>query len=894
MIEIKELRALRGPNRHTRHPAIFMVLDIRNYENEPSDKIEGFTDRLLALLPSLKEHGCSIGKPGGFIQRLQSGTWAGHIIEHIAIELQCLAGMEIGYGKTLDTSQKGIYIVVFRYIVESAGLHAAQLAVSVFEAIAERRNFDLAKAVLDLKILREDDMLGPTTWSIVKEARSRGIPYIRLNEESHIQLGYGSGQKRIQASITSQTNGIAVEVADEKTRSKDLLKFSGIPIPFGRIASTEEEAIAAFNEIGTAVVVKPDVGNHGTGTTINITDLDQLKKSFSVAQSKHHNVIVEEYVKGHDLRLLVIDGNFVAASMLEPAHIIGDGNTSIKKLIENVNSDPLRGFGHEKVLTRIDIDNMSLRLLEHEGLTLDSCPGKGVKVYLKATANLSQGGTATDVTNEVSPSIRLMAERAARIIGLDCAGVDALAANISLPVDQSGIKVVEVNAAPGFRMHLEPSKGQSRNVAKPLVDMLFPNGYSKIPVVAVTGTNGKTTTCKLIAHTLKYSGKKVGLACTTGILIDGTSIISGDYSGPEGAGIVTREPTVDHIVLEVARGGIIRRGLGVEEIDVGVLLNIGSDHLGTDWIETQEDLSLVKSTVLEVVKKSGTSVLNADDSESMGVLKRARGNIILFSLDDKNESLIKHLKDNGTVVTVEKRNVIIRNSTLDIVVCTLEEIPISFNGIIDFNISNALAAIGALYGLNLPLEQIRNGIMTFYPSASQNPGRMNLFDFPKYKVLVDYGHNADSVRALAKLLPLLSKGRKIALCHGTGSRTNEQIVEYGNALAQIYDYIVLADYDPRQRPFGETPKLVYQGLIEAGFYEGHIEIFPYPDKAVDYAFSKVIDGDILVIQPDELEPVMSQVIERYKNIDQINGRYADHEKIKRVLTLSVAKNEKNN
>ncbi len=476
MIQIKELRALRGPNRHTRHSAIFMVLDIKDYENRPSDKIKGFSDRLVTLIPTLQEHGCSIGKPGGFIQRLQNGTWAGHIIEHIAIELQCLAGMEVGYGKTCDTSKKGIYIVVFRYIVESAGLKAAKEAVSLFEAVAEGKSFDVSQVISDLKVLREDDMLGPTTWSIVKEAKSRGIPFIRLNEASYIQLGYGAHQKRIQASITSQTSAIAVETADEKTSVKAYLKKSGIPVPNGQVVSTEEEAIAVFNEIGAAVVVKPDVGNHGNGSTINITDPDQLKKAFQTAKVYHPDVIVEEYVHGSDFRLLVINGKLVAAARREPAHVIGDGISSIKNLIQKINTDPRRGFGHEKVLTQIEIDEMTERLLSLRGLSPDSSPGKGEKVYLKTTANLSQGGTATDVTDEVNPEIRLMAERTARIIGLDCVGVDALANDISLPLDQSGIKVVEVNAAPGFRMHLEPTNGQPRYVAKPIVDMLFPEG----------------------------------------------------------------------------------------------------------------------------------------------------------------------------------------------------------------------------------------------------------------------------------------------------------------------------------------------------------------------------------------------------------------------------------
>ena len=864
MIEIKELRALRGPNRHTRHPSIFMVLDIKDFESKPSNKIMGFTDRLVALIPSIREHKCSIGKPGGFVQRLQRGTWAGHIIEHIAIELQCLAGMEVAYGKTLDTTKNGIYIVVFRYLVESAGLKAAKEAISLFEAVAQGLRFDVGQVISDLKILREDDMLGPTTWSIVKEANSRGIPYVRLNDASHIQLGYGANQRRIQASITCNTSAIAVETADEKTRVKAYLNRSGIPVPNGRMVSSIEEAITVFNELGGPVVVKPDLGNHGNGVTINISNLKQLRKAVQIAQAYHPDVIVEEYVFGFDFRLLVINGKFIAAALREPAHIIGDGKSSIKDLIQKVNLDPLRGFGHEKVLTQIEIDEMTERLLSMRGLSLCSVPEEQEKISLKATANLSQGGTATDVTDMVNPDIRLMAERVAVIIGLDCVGVDALAKDISLPMDKSGIKVVEVNAAPGFRMHLEPTVGEPRNVAKPVIDMLFPKGYTQIPVLAVTGTNGKTTTSKLIAHTLKYSGKVVGLTCTTGISIDGKPILTGDYSGPEGAGIVIREPTVDHIVLEVARGGIARRGLGIDEVDVGVLLNIGEDHLGTDWIESQEDLCLVKSTVVEVVKKTGTSVLNADDDMTMSILGRARGNIILFSLDANNPKIMEHINNGGTVVTLDERNAIIRNKKLDIIVCTLEEIPITFGGIIDFNISNALAAIGALHGLNLPIEQIRNGIMTFYPSANQNPGRMNLFDFQKYKVLLDYGHNPESVRALAKLLPQLSHGRKIALCHGTGNRTTEQIIEFGKALSLVYDYIVLADFDPRDRPVGETPKLVYEGLIKGGFKDQNIEILTNTNKAIDHVFSKVKPGDLLVIQPDELEPIMSQILDRYR------------------------------
>lgn len=866
MIEIKKLRALRGPNRYTRHTAIFMVLDIKGYEEQPSDMIEGFSKRLLALIPSLQEHGCSIGETGGFVQRLKKGTWAGHIIEHIAIELQCLAGIEVSYGKTFTTLEKGIYIVVFRYLVESAGLKAAREAVSLFEAVAKGKKFDIGKVVSQLEILREKDMLGPTTWSIVKEAKSRGIPYLRLNKNSYIQLGYGAHQKRIQASITNTTSAISVEIADEKTETKEHLRKAGIPVPNGRVVSTQAEALEAFNDINGSVVVKPDVGNHGKGATINVTNKDQLKIAFKAAQARCVDVIVEEYVEGFDVRLLVINKKLIAAAKREPAHVIGDGKSSIRQLIDEINLDARRGFGHEKMLTRIEVDNMTERLLSLNGFSLDSCPNKAEKVYLKATANISQGGTATDITAEINHDIRLMAERAAMIIGLNCAGIDALVTDISLPLDQSNIKVVEVNAAPGFRMHLEPTHGQAQEVAKPFVDMLFPDGYVQVPVLAVTGTNGKTTTCKLIAHSLKYAGKNVGIACTTGVEIDGNAILTGDYSGPEGAKIVMREPTVDHIVLEVARGGIIRRGLGVEKVDVGVLLNIGNDHIGTDWIESPEDLSLVKSTVLEVVKETGTCVLNADDDMTMSVINRACGKIILFSLNPDNNILNEHIKAGGTVVTISNRNVIIRKSEIDFFICTVDEIPITFGGVVEFNIANALAAIGALHGLSLPIEQIRNGVMTFHPSVNQNPGRMNLFDFQTYKVLLDYGHNEESARALADLLPRLSKGRKIALCHGTGSRTDKQIIEYGEALATAYDSILLTDFDPRQRPIGETSLLLSQGLIKAGFKQENIEIIANPDEAVDILFSKAQAGDLLVIHPDSLELVMSQIMQRHRQM----------------------------
>lgn len=869
MIKIKELRALRGPNRYSRQTVILMVLDIQKFEQLPSNKISGFNTRLLRLIPTLNDHGCSIGGKGGFVKRLESGTWAGHIIEHIALELQCLAGMEVGFGKTFGTQSEGTYLVVFRYITESAGLAAAAQAVVLFESVARGEEFDVLKTVADLKVLRDKDLLGPTTLSIVKEAARKNIPFIRLNEDSHVQLGHGAHQKRIQASMTSQTSAIAVEAADEKTRVKEHLNRSGIPVPMGFLVSSQEEALEAFRASNGAVVVKPDVGNHGKGATINVTNEEQLKIAFEAAFERHSKVIVEEYVKGSDYRLLVINGKLVASAKRQPAFVVGDGKTSIQNLIDQTNLDPRRGFGHENSLTRIDIDLMTTRLLALNGLSLESFPALGEVISLKTTANLSQGGTSIDVTDEVSPSIRLMAERVAQIIDLDCAGIDVLADDISLPLSKSGLKVIEVNAAPGFRMHLDPTVGKPRNVAEPMIDMLFPDGCKQVPIIAVTGTNGKTTTCKLIAHSLKYSGHKVGLACTTGIEIDGISVIDGDYSGPEGAKTVIREPTVDHVVLEVARGGLVRRGLGVDHLDVGVLLNIGSDHMGTDWVEDQEDLKLVKSTVVEVVKPGGTSVINADDAAAMSVVERAKGKICLFSLNSKNRNLLKHVKDGGVGITVLDHNITIMNKGIDVCVCAVQDVPITLAGIVDFNSSNTLAAVAALYSIGMPVEKIRNGIMTFHSSPNQNPGRMNLFDFKDYKVLVDYGHNPDAVRALANLLPKISKGRKIALCHGTGSRTDDQLIKYGQALALVYDQVVLTDFDPRGRPVGETARLVEEGLLSENFNQDQIEIANGSlVEVLDSLFSKAGQDDLLVIQIDELEPIMHQVKKRH--LEKIN------------------------
>jgi len=872
-MKILEHRALRGPNRYSRYPTIFMLLDIGEYEDQPSDTLDGFNDRLVKLVPTLYNHGCSIGEPGGFIQRLKRGTWAGHIVEHIALELQCLAGMEVGFGKTRGTSEHGIYKVVYRYRVESAGLLAGKEAVALVDAIAKKRSFNIDKIITHLKDLRENDLLGPSTSSIVEEAKRRGIPAIRLNDVSLVQLGYGSKQRRIQATMTDQTSALGVEIADEKFRTKELLRRAGIPIPKGAIAQSLDEAISIAEEISYPIAVKPEVGNHGKGITAFVSDTDELKIAFASAHKICDSVIVEKNLTGFDFRVLVINGKLVAAALREPAYVVGNGTSSIRQLIDEVNRDPRRGIGHEKVLTVITIDDMTERLIAFRGFQIDDILPVKEKLYLKSTANLSTGGTARDVTDNVHQDVWLMCERIARLIGMDCIGIDIVAPGLDQPLPTDSAGIVEVNAAPGFRMHLDPFEGSPRNVAKPFVEMLFPAEVNfHVPIVAVTGTNGKTTTAKLIAHTLKYSGKKVGFSGTTGIEIDGVAIISGDYSGPEGSGIVLREPDVNHAVLEVARGGIIRRGLGFESCNVGVLLNVDEDHVGLDGVEDLEELALVKSTVIEVVEDTGVSVLNADDPIVVGLKERAAGQIIFFSLRPENETISQHLSLGGTAVVLQDGDVVIYSSKPSVHLLSVLDAPITLGGVVTFNIANVLAATAALHGLGIPIDMIRKGISTFHSSATQNPGRMNLIDFINFKVILDYGHNVPAVKALGITLPHITKGKKIVVAHGTGNRLDEHIKVFGAALADVYDYLIVTDADPRDRNSGETPNLVRAGALEKGFAVDKAEVVNDPIKAIDRAFSIVKPGDLIVVQVDEMEPMLKRVMEHF---DRIVGTVSD-------------------
>lgn len=846
---------------------MFMLLDIGDLEERPSNEIPGFADRLVERLPSLHSHRCSVGVPGGFIQRLHRGTWAGHIVEHVALELQCLAAMEVGFGKTIGTPQHGIYKVAYRYRVESAGLLAGREAVALVESTVEERPFDLGAVVARLEELRELDMLGPSTQSIVAEAERRGLPAMRLNDASFVQLGYGAKQRRIQATMTDRTSALGVEIADEKFRTKELLEKAGIPTAEGSLVESVDEAVESAEAIGYPVAVKPEIGNHGKGITARVSNRAELELAFESASLVCPYVIVEKSLTGLDFRVLVIDGRLVAAALREPAHVVGDGESSIRQLIDRVNADPRRGLGHERVLTAITVNDMTERLLQLRGYAVGDVLPAGEKLYLKSTANLSTGGSARDVTDDVHPDVRLMCERVARVIGLDCLGIDIVAPGLDQALSPESAGVVEVNAAPGFRMHLAPTEGKPRDVARPFVEMLFPPEESfAVPIVAVTGTNGKTTTAKLIAHTLKYGGGVVGFAGTTGVAIDGVNILAGDYSGPSGAGVVLGEATIDHAVLEVARGGIIRRGLGFAHCDVGVLLNVDEDHVGVDGVEDLEELALVKSTVIEAVKHTGISVLNADDPTVVGLKDRAGGRIIYFSLDDRNPVVLEHLAQQGVAVVLQGADVVVLSSEPAVHVLPASSAPITLNGVATFNTANVLAAVAALHGLGVPVNRIRGGISTFHPSATQNPGRMNVIDFVNFRVIIDYGHNVPAVKALGRSLSHLTRGKKIVVAHGTGTRTDDSIKELGAVLASVYDHVIVAEVDPRHRSSGETSDLVRQGALGAGFAVERFEVVIDPLEAIDRAFEVVGAGDLIVVQVDEVEPMLNRVMGHFERL----------------------------
>lgn len=865
-MRILEIKVLRGPNYWSvRRPKLIqMKLDLEDLEQRPTNQIPGFRERLQQLLPSLYEHRCSEGVPGGFFSRVDEGTWMGHVIEHIALEIQTLAGMDCGFGRTRGTGEReGVYFVIFNYMEEDAGVYAAKAAVRIAEALVENKEYDLEDDIQKLREIREDTRLGPSTGSIVEEAAKRGIPFIRLNKQSLVQLGYGVHQKRIRATIASTTSNIAVDIACDKEETKALLEAAEIPVPRGTVVRTEVGLQEAVDKFGYPLVIKPIDGNHGKGNTTNITNWQQAVKALEAAKQYSRSVIVERFITGFDFRCLVINYKFVCAALRTPASVVGDAVHTIQWLIDETNKDPRRGYGHEKVLTRITIDDFTQKMLDEKGYTLETIPAAGELVLLKPTANLSTGGTSTDVSDEVHPANIFLCERIARIIGLDICGIDIMASDLRTPLSENGGAVLEVNAAPGFRMHIEPSYGLPRNVAEPVVDMLFPRGSTgRIPIIAVTGTNGKTTTSRLTAHIAKSAGKKVGYTTSDGVYIQNQLMMKGDCTGPVSSAFVLKDPTVDFAVLECARGGLLKAGLAFQNCDVAIVTNVAADHMGLNGINTLEQMAKVKAVVPETVFPHGYAILNADDDLVYQMKDNLKCNIALFSMDENNPRIQRHCAAGGLATVFENGYISIMKGTWKIRVLPVKEVPLTYEGKATHNIMNCLPAVLATYLYrDITIEDIRSALSSFVPSSSQTPGRLNFFHFRQFTMLADFAHNPHGLRLLCDFVSKLDYPVKVGVISGTGDRRDEDIRELGEISARYFDEIIIrCDKNLRGRSAEEIIGLLKEGIDKVN-PELPTRVIANENEALEFIYAQPRPGALYTIMCDVVAGALDKIRE---------------------------------
>ncbi|HRE48842.1 MAG TPA: cyanophycin synthetase [Aggregatilineales bacterium] len=869
-MKILNKKVYRGPNLYEYRPVVRLDLDIEDLEDYPTTKIPGFIDNLLATMPTLEEHGCSYGVPGGFVRRMRETTWIGHVIEHIAIELQCLAGSPVSRGKTRSLNTPGHYMVIYEFAEEEVGLAAGELAVDLVRWLipptipsgmseTERIWFNYLGKFEAFVELAKEKALGPSTLSLVQAAERRGVPWIRLNEHSLIQFGQGRYQKRIEATVTSRTGHIAVGIAQDKALTSRMLRDAGLPVPRQTLVADETEAISAAEDIGYPVVTKPYDGNHGRGVSINLRSPEDVRIGYQLAAEESSRVVIEQYVTGRDYRILVVGGKVVAAAERVPGHVVGDGTHTIRELVDRVNQDPRRGIGHEKILTRLEIDDQAVRLLALTGYTLETILAIDEVFFLRQTGNLSTGGTAIDRTDDIHYENIQMAERAIQVIGLDIGGVDFISPDISRPYTEVGGGIVEVNAGPGFRMHVAPSEGKPRDVAGAVIDMLFPPGTpARIPLCAITGTNGKTTTTRMVGHIMKLAGMNPGMTTTDGIYVNGEAILRGDMTGPWSARVVLREPNVDCAVLETARGGIVREGLGFDRCHVGAVLNVQGDHLGLGGIETLEQLADMKQVVIESVADDGWGVLNADDPMTRGMGRYCDGNVCWFTLDSKNDLVRDHVRGGGRAISLEQgingEMLTLYDEGKHIPLLWAHLIPATFEGRARFNIANAMAAAAVAYCMGVNVEMIRLGLKTFTTTFYQTPGRMNIFEEYPFKVIFDYAHNPAAMRAVAEFVQSLRiTGRKIGVIAAPGDRRDGDIKEVGYAAAAAYDYLIIKeDWNTRGRQAGSIAGLLREAVVEKGFDPERIQIVLNEFDAIRTALDMAESGDIVVVFGDDV------------------------------------------
>ncbi|NJN59969.1 MAG: cyanophycin synthetase [Leptolyngbyaceae cyanobacterium SL_5_9] len=900
-MRILKTQTLRGPNYWSiRHQNLVIVrLDLEELAERPSNEIPGFYEGLTEALPSLIDHFCSPGCRGGFLSRVREGTMMGHIMEHVALELQTLAGMPVGFGRTRETATPGVYQVVVEYVDEQAGRYATRAAFRLCQSIVETGHYPIEELEQDLRDLQDlgaQAAPGPSTESIVKEAEARDIPWMQLSSRAMIQLGHGAYQKRVQATLSNFTGILGVELASDKEGTKKILQDAGVPVPRGAVIYYLDELEQAIADVGGyPIVIKPLDGNHGRGITINIDSWELAEEAYDAAKEVSKAVIIERYYVGRDHRVLVINHKVVAVAERVPAHVVGDGESTISELVDETNRDPRRGEGHDNILTRIEIDRTTWQLLDRQGYDLDTVLPAGEICYLRATANLSTGGIAVDRTDDIHPENIWLAQRVSRIIGLDITGIDIVTSDISRPLRETDGVIVEVNAAPGFRMHVCPSEGIPRNVAEPVINMLFPPGTpTRVPIIAITGTNGKTTTTRLIAHIFKQTQQVVGYTTTDGIYIQDYLVEKGDTTGPQSAQVILQDPTVEVAVLETARGGILRSGLGFSQCDIGVVLNVAADHLGIGDIETVEDLAHLKSVVVETARPNGYAVLNADDPLVAAMAQRVKAQVAYFSMNPESELVRSHTQKGGLAAVYENGYLSILKGDWTLRIEQATHVPLTMGGRAPFMIANALAASLAAFAQGVSIENIRAALMTFQASVDQTPGRMNLFDLGEFHALIDYAHNPASYEALGSFVRNWP-GECIGVVGGPGDRRDEDFITLGKLAADIFDRIIVKeDDDTRGRPRGEAAALIVQGLQTVGGDRPYESILN-ETEAINTALNSAPSGSLVVILPESVNRAISLIKSRnplqqptlYQN-SGANSSNGDH-----TVTVETAANSQN-
>ncbi|MBL4935816.1 cyanophycin synthetase [Clostridium sp. YIM B02515] len=867
-MKIVDVNIFEGKNIYSHKKCIRMELDLEGYCETPSNKIEGFNTRLVKLLPELKKHRCGIDEDRGFLKRLNEGTYLAHITEHSIIALQNMIGIDVAYGKAREIEGDRYYII-YQYEYKNTALETGRLAVDIVNCLIKGNDFNLKPRLVELKNIMSGEQLGPSTISICEEAKKRGIPVLRVGDKSMFQLGYGKYGKMIEATICGDTSGLAIDIACDKLLTKETLVNQCIPVANGERVLSPVDLITKCEDIGYPVVLKPRFGNQGKGVFVNIQNGKQAVEAYNILAKNYEDIMIEKHIKGRDFRVCVVDGKVIAAAERIPPYVVGDGVNTVRKLISDINKDQRRGNGHEKPLTKIKMDESLCAYISKKGYDLSSILPKNEKLILRENANLSTGGIAVDCTDQICKENIEICERTAKAIGLNICGIDICCNDINIPLTKEGA-IIEVNAAPGIRMHHYPCRGESKNVAAAIVDMMFKDDKTNIPVVSVTGTNGKTTTTRLIAHTLSLLGHKVGMTTTGGIYINNKCIYKGDTTGYNSAMTLLMNKEIDAAVLETARGGIIKKGLAYDLADVGIITNITEDHLGLDGVNTLEDLAKVKALVGEAVKSNGFVVMNADDEISKTIVERMKTSIIFFSKDKNNKLMRKNINNGGYGVYSDNGCIYLESNEAVTPIVKTNNIKITLNGKLKYNIENSMAACAALVGLGVEYSIIRKGLSSFYCNEEQNPGRFNMYNVNGRTVILDYGHNIQGYKAVLEGAKNIRHKKFIGIIGVPGDRLDSNVIQVGEIAGKYFDYIYIKeDEDKRGRKTGEIAKLLEKGVLASNFDKNNYEIILDEVEALNRAIEVSKPGDVVIIFFEKFEPLVKVVKEKVEVENEI-------------------------